>query len=556
MSLLTTTAKRVDPKGGALALRLALFVVLGFGEFLLATYIIEIPRREGFAPWNNPVPWANTLAFIAVSAFMLLLAISWPRRREVFAIIQSDAGSGVAVGVGVNLALFAALLLTGSSLSHAQTPALYALIPYALLLLTTGASLALLAAPFETWRRLVRLLPAEIAVSFVGATVAVLLGSVLQGSWSALSGATLTLSHWFLTLVEPEVHLDVAERIVGVRDFGVQVNDECSGYEGIALVVAFLATYLWVFRRALRFPNALLLFPIGVATIWIMNSLRIAALVELGAHVSPTVAVQGFHSKAGWICFLLVTLGIIAVSRRISFFSSRGEAAVASAPTGAALPVATPDDADRAGAQVTLQYLAPFMALMTASIVTSAFAPHDQALYPLKVFAIAAVCWWYRDAYRSLLSGTSALAVAVGAAVGVIWIATEPASEAGASLGAFIAGLPVWLAVSWLVMRGIGTIIMVPIAEELAFRGYLSRALISSRFENVPVGAFSALAFVGSTVAFGLIHQRWLAAMLAGAVYALLMYRSKKLSDPIAAHMASNAIIFLWAVAVQEWALL
>jgi membrane protease YdiL (CAAX protease family) len=52
------------------------------------------------------------------------------------------------------------------------------------------------------------------------------------------------------------------------------------------------------------------------------------------------------------------------------------------------------------------------------------------------------------------------------------------------------------------------------------------------------------------------MHQRWVAACLAGAVYALLMYRTKRLSDPIAAHASSNAAIMLWAVATQQWSLL
>ena len=65
-----------------------------------------------------------------------------------------------------------------------------------------------------------------------------------------------------------------------------------------------------------------------------------------------------------------------------------------------------------------------------------------------------------------------------------------------------------------------------------------------------------ALAFIGLTVALGLMHERWLAACLAGAIYALLMYRTKRLSDPIAAHMASNAVISVWAIAAQQWSLL
>ncbi len=67
---------------------------------------------------------------------------------------------------------------------------------------------------------------------------------------------------------------------------------------------------------------------------------------------------------------------------------------------------------------------------------------------------------------------------------------------------------------------------------------------------------FGLLAFVGSTVAFRLMHERRLAARLAGAIYAMLMYRSTRLSDPIVAHMASNAAIAVWAIAAQQWSLL
>ena len=52
------------------------------------------------------------------------------------------------------------------------------------------------------------------------------------------------------------------------------------------------------------------------------------------------------------------------------------------------------------------------------------------------------------------------------------------------------------------------------------------------------------------------MHERWLAACLAGAIYAMLMYRTKRLSDPIVAHMASNAAIAVWAIAAQQWSLL
>jgi hypothetical protein len=70
------------------------------------------------------------------------------------------------------------------------------------------------------------------------------------------------------------------------------------------------------------------------------------------------------------------------------------------------------------------------------------------------------------------------------------------------------------------------------VAEELAFRGYLYRAVIARRFQDVPVGRLAWPALVVSSVLFGLLHERWLAGAAAGAVYALLMVRSDRSPTP------------------------
>ena len=128
--------------------------------------------------------------------------------------------------------------------------------------------------------------------------------------------------------------------------------------------------------------------------------------------------------------------------------------------------------------------------------------------------------------------------------------------EAETPLGVWIASLSVWMAAIWIAVRAIGSVVLVPIVEEFAFRGYLARVLVSSRFESVGFGEFRWVAFIGSSLAFGVVHQRWMAAFLAGVVYALLMYRTKRLADPIAAHAASNAALMLWAVVAWQWSLL
>jgi CAAX prenyl protease-like protein len=93
-------------------------------------------------------------------------------------------------------------------------------------------------------------------------------------------------------------------------------------------------------------------------------------------------------------------------------------------------------------------------------------------------------------------------------------------------------------------------------AEELAFRGYLQRVLISRNFSRVAPGQFSWLSFVMTSALFGLLHERWLAGALAGALYSCLTYRTNRLSDAIAAHVTTNAVILIWAIAAGQLSLL
>ncbi len=373
------------------------------------------------------------------------------------------------------------------------------------------------------------------------ASLLVASGRLALESWSSLAGWTLHAAHWILSLYETDVVLDVDRLILGAGDFHVRVLKECSGYEGIGLVTAFLAFYCWLMRRQLRFPHALLLIPIGIAASWTLNAIRIALLVSVGRHVSPEIALNGFHSQAGWIAFLGIAIGLMAVSTWSPYFRA-----------GAERPVSTARPAD----ELLLALLVPFIALMATSIIASLFAPHDQWLYFLKVAAVGGALWVFRRVYASLPMALSPLALAVGTGIGIAWVLTDPPNASGNALALWLATLPTWLAVLWLGCRGFGSVVLVPITEELAFRGYLQRALISRDFDRVAPGHFTWLSFVLTSLLFGMMHQRWIAATIAGALYALLVYRSNRLSDAIAAHAASNFVIFIWAVAADQWTLL
>jgi CAAX prenyl protease-like protein len=94
---------------------------------------------------------------------------------------------------------------------------------------------------------------------------------------------------------------------------------------------------------------------------------------------------------------------------------------------------------------------------------------------------------------------------------------------------------------------------VVPIIEELAFRGFLARRLASRDFDALPPERITLPAIFGSALAFGLLHRRPVAGTLAGVAYALVYRRRGKLADAVVAHAATNAILLAVAAALGRW---
>ena len=66
---------------------------------------------------------------------------------------------------------------------------------------------------------------------------------------------------------------------------------------------------------------------------------------------------------------------------------------------------------------------------------------------------------------------------------------------------------------------------------------------------------FSWVAFLVSSVLFGLLHGRWLAGVLAGMLYALAFYRRRSLGDAVAAHAVTNALIAAYVLSTGAWSM-
>ena len=360
-----------------------------------------------------------------------------------------------------------------------------------------------------------------------------------QALWTPLTETTLGVVRALLGLVYPDVYYDLAEQVVGTAMFQVTIAPACSGYEGVGCVTLLLLLYLWWFRRHLRFPQSLLLLPIGAVAAWGANALRLAVLIALGTSVSPAVAQGGFHSQAGWIAFLLVGLGVIVMTQRCAFFTAT-----------------TPSPAVPAPVQYATALLVPLLVLMATIVLTSALSSGIDYLYPVRVVTTSGALWAFRKAYRPLAWTWSWPALVFGMAVCGVWMVLEPADHHRSTVvAASLAPLPEGLTMIWIGFRVLGAVLIVPVAEELAFRGYVLRKLVASDFATVRPGRFTLLACLLSSALFGMLHGRWLAGTLAGIGYALALRQRGQLADAVVAHMTTNALLAAYVLAHHRWSL-
>ena len=105
-----------------------------------------------------------------------------------------------------------------------------------------------------------------------------------------------------------------------------------------------------------------------------------------------------------------------------------------------------------------------------------------------------------------------------------------------------------------LFLRTLRAVAIVPIVEELFWRGWLLRWVINSDFEKVPLGSYSALSFWAVALLFASEHgPYWDVGLMAGIIFNWWMIRTKSLGDLILAHAVANACLSGYVIAAGKW---
>ena len=217
-------------------------------------------------------------------------------------------------------------------------------------------------------------------------------------------------------------------------------------------------------------------------------------------------------------------------------------------------------------------YVFPFAAYLVLGSIAAmeSLANYYPWAYAAQMAVSMGVWWAFRKRYPAIAWKGVGLAVLVGVVGVILWVTVCHFRWEESLFGS----LPSWLYSServgfnpfdeienpagqyvFILIRLAGLSIVVPLAEEVFWRGFLIRYLISDDFEGVPLGKYTLASFGLVTALFAAAHPEILAALLWGAGINVLLYRTKNLWSCIVAHGVTNLLLGVYILTTHSWIL-
>jgi hypothetical protein len=179
-------------------------------------------------------------------------------------------------------------------------------------------------------------------------------------------------------------------------------------------------------------------------------------------------------------------------------------------------------------------------------------------VYPIQTIVCGAVLLWFWREYEFHRVAQLWFVLLVGVFVFVLWISPQsffggaPRTD-GFNPDTFANQSPMYWPM--LGMRFLRLVVVVPLVEEIFWRGLLLRYFIDENFDRVPFGSFSWLSFAVVTLGFTFSHSSadWIAAAITGALYNAVAYRTKSLTSCVLVHAITNLLLGLWIMQTKQW---
>jgi uncharacterized protein len=182
-------------------------------------------------------------------------------------------------------------------------------------------------------------------------------------------------------------------------------------------------------------------------------------------------------------------------------------------------------------------------------------------LYPLKVISVALLLFLFRKSYTEISFSdlgrpfVAMVSLLAGMMVFILWVNMDfPIATIGKPLG-FNPTLfqDQAIRICMIAARLSGAVLVVPLMEELFWRSFLIRYIVDQEFSKVPLGFFTWPSFLITAILFGLEHNLFLAGIMAGIVYNLLLYYTRSIAHCVAAHAITNLALGIYVLQTGNW---
>jgi len=180
--------------------------------------------------------------------------------------------------------------------------------------------------------------------------------------------------------------------------------------------------------------------------------------------------------------------------------------------------------------------------------------------YTVRILLVIIALIYFRNAYDELKwEGINRqgliLSLFIGAMVFILWINLDQDFAKQGENKSFDPNLlPDVFYYIFIIIRLTGASLIVPLFEELFWRSFILRYIINPDFTSIRIGAFTWPSFIIASVLFGLEHNLWLAGIVAGVLYNMLLYRTKNLYLCIMAHGMTNLLLGIYVIKTGLWA--
>jgi CAAX prenyl protease-like protein len=181
---------------------------------------------------------------------------------------------------------------------------------------------------------------------------------------------------------------------------------------------------------------------------------------------------------------------------------------------------------------------------------------------PVQTVVCAALLIYYWRSYDFSKTFRSPSILLTGLVVGVVafllWIGPQQVFPLSKRVDGFNPaffgneGWPYWLNLGFRFAR---LVIVVPLIEEIFWRGFVLRWLIDEDFTAVPFGTFQLKAFALVALFFMFEHATvdYPAAFLTGLLYNFVAVRTRSLGACVLAHAVTNLLLGLYIMRTEQW---